>query len=285
MNSSATGWMVSFTTIFSTSARAGSEITPKARRTTMAIFENPWNRIVVPQCCRGMAAAMSCFSATAAALAGSSARARSKFCCAAPGLFSAKSSRASTKYASARRQAQRSLRLFACPGGALVGFHHACQPGMRAGVVRVQGNCFPKFFLSFARQPLLREFAPTLDVKGDVAGGVCLRQPRFVVVLNLQGELAEGGLVVVALDSLRWEFGRSLCTGASRNRVEKTLGFSVRMEGQEDAEFARGVLRLAFAREHHSQVEMIVRIAGIVLHALFKVIASAFVAEPGGNHA
>src|SRR5260370_17948599 len=48
-----------------------------------------------------MPAAMSCFSATAAAFAGSSARARSTFCCAAPGLLSAKSRRARTKYASA----------------------------------------------------------------------------------------------------------------------------------------------------------------------------------------
>src|SRR5215831_8827934 len=98
---------------------------------------------------------------------------------------------------------------------------------MRAGVVGIQGDCFQELLLGFTCQPLLQEFAPALDVESHVAGSVGLGQPRFVVVLDLERELAERRFVIVALDPFWRKFGGRWCAGGSGNGVEKTLSFSV----------------------------------------------------------
>src|SRR6266478_1506245 len=149
-----------------------------------------------------------------------------------------------------------------------------------------------EFGLGFGGESVGQEFFAEFDVKTRVGAGIGAGKLLLSPTAHLRGHLAEGVSLVVALDALRRSLRRRAAwdnsAGASERRqgVEHHLRLSVvRTLIERGAQFAGRTGTIASLGESYSHVEVIVRIAGIVLNCSLEIIVCFFLAAAGGDYA
>src|SRR5208282_5134659 len=138
-----------------------------------------------------------------------------------------------------------------------------------------------------------QEFFAEFDVKARVGSGIGSGKLLLGPALHLRGHLAEGVFLVVALDALEWRLrgraARNNTAAASRRRerVEQHFCFSVvRAAIERRVQFAGRAGAIASLGKSHSQVKVIVGVAGIVLNRSLEIIGGRLrtVTTAGGDH-
>src|SRR5467141_3928662 len=149
-----------------------------------------------------------------------------------------------------------------------------------------------EFGLGFGGESVGQEFFAEFDVKARVGAGLRTSKLLLGPTAHLRGHLAEGVFLAVALDTLRRSLRRRAAwvnsAGASgrRQRVEHHLRLSVvRALIERRAQFACCAGAIAGLGESYSHVEVIVRVAGIVLNCSLEIVGCFFLAAAGGDYA
>ena len=214
-----------------------------------------------------MPAVMSRFREIATGLSGSMARACSTSCAAADDLASTRSTRASTRYASAEgfnlMEARASLRRRRCPGWNQARAPDRCGPPRS----RIKHHGFAKLLFRLAGQAGVEQFLAALNVESRMGCSIRILQVRLAGVFLFPGQA--GGMTIHRNwgRSFPAEGGQAACPGS---RLQECLGLGVRMDHQYLAQLPSSTLVVTFARESDGEIETVVRLVRIFLHAFSK---------------
>ena len=158
-----------------------------------------------------------------------------------------------------------------------------------AGLDGIDRGGVAEFGLRFGGESVGQEFFAEFDVIARVRAGIGARKLLLGPALHLRGHLAEGVFFVVAIEALEWGLrsraARHDTAGRRRQRVEQRFRFGiVRATIERGAQFAGRSGAIASLGQSHSQVEVIVRVARIVLNRALEIVGGLFLAAAGGDH-
>src|SRR5215469_2113587 len=160
---------------------------------------------------------------------------------------------------------------------------------MSFGTVRRQSNCLAELFFCLADEALSQQILSAAQVKLSVGRWIRVRKTFFCCGLDAEEQLTKGVFVVVLLDSRIWQL-RTLkgCKGSRGAVLELSQGGSgldvTGTQSQALLHLMSCLIELARAVHRDSQVEVVVRIARVLLRGPLKSLGGSLLVAKSRHH-